>query len=390
MYRKNTGRFEITTAGGEQVKAFVPLPLPPTPEIDLVDLLPQYGKACAALGKLESIAEGLPDSTIFIYSYVRKEAVLSSQIEGIRSTLSNLLCYEINEAQDAPIDDVTEVSNYVTALEHGIDRMKGDFPLSNRLIREMHELLLSTVRGNQKLPGEFRKSQNWIGGTRPGTAKVVPPPSHFVLDCMSDLEKFIHSNNSRLPPLIKAGMVHVQFETIHPFLDGNGRVGRLLILLMLWNDRIVTQPLLYLSLYFKLHRQVYYELLNDVRKRGDWEAWLAFFLEGIETTALSAVDTAQKLIDLFHEDRLTISQSGRKAKSALRLHEAFQECPLFTIKQLQIKTKLGSSVIASGIKVLEDIGVVKEITGKRRDRIFVYTEYLNILDEGTELEQLVH
>ena len=390
MYRKNTGRFEITTAGGEQVKAFVPLPLPPTPEIDLVDLLPQYGKACAALGKLESIAEGLPDLTFFLYSYVRKEAILSSQIEGIRATLSNLLRYEINEEQDAPIDDVTEVSNYVTALEHGINRMKGEFPLSNRLIREMHKLLLSTARGTQKLPGEFRKSQNWIGGTRPGNARFVPPPSHFLLDCMSDLEKFIHSNHSQLPPLIKAGMVHVQFETIHPFLDGNGRVGRLLILLMLWNDRIVTQPLLYLSLYFKLHREIYYELLNDVRKSGDWEAWLAFFLEGIETTALSAFDTAQKLIDLFHEDRLKISQSGRRANSALRLHEAFKECPLSTIKQLQIKTKLGNSVIASGIKVLEDFGVVTEVTGKRRDRIFVYTEYLNILDEGTELEQLVH
>ena len=390
MRRKNTGRFEITTGGGEQVKAFVPLPLPPTPEIDLVDLLPQYGRACTALGKLEGIAERLPDPTIFIYSYVRKEAVLSSQIEGTRSTLSDLLRYEINEAPGAPIDEVTEVSNYVTALEHGINRMEGGFPLSNRLIKEVHELLLSTGRGDQKLPGEFRKSQNWIGGTRPGTARFVPPPSHFVMDCMSDLEKFIHSNNSRLPPLIKAGMVHVQFETIHPFLDGNGRVGRLLIMLMLWNDRIVTQPLLYLSLYFKLHREIYYDLLNEVRKGGDWEAWLAFFLEGIEVTSLSAVDTAQKLIDLFNEDRSKISRSGRKANSALRLHEAFQERPLFSTRELKDKTKLGNSVIASGIKVLEDLGVVSEVTGKRRGKIFVYTEYLNILNEGTEPEQLVH
>ena len=390
MYRKNTGRYEITTGGGEQVKAFVPLPLPPTPEIDLVDLLPQYGRACTALGKLEGIAESLPDPTTFIYLYVRKEAVLSSQIEGIWSTLSDLLRYEINEAPGAHIDDVTEVSNCVTALEHGINRMEGGFPLSNRLIKEMHELLLSTGIGNQKMPGEFRKSQNWIGGTRPGTARFVPPPSHFLPDCMSDLEKFIHSNDSRLPPLIKAGMVHVQFETIHPFLDGNGRVGRMLILLMLWNDRIVTQPLLYLSLYFKLHREVYYDLLNEVRKGGDWEAWLVFFLEGIEATALSAVDTAQNLIDLLSEDRSKIRQSGRKANSALRLHQAFQERPLFTIKELEDKTKLGNSVIASGIKVLEDFGVVSEISGKRRGKIFVYTEYLNILNEGTEPEQLVH
>lgn len=386
MHRKDTGRFEITTAGGEQVRAFVPLPLPPTPEVDLVGLLPQYGSACTALGKLEGIAERLPDPTIFIYSYVRKEAVLSSQIEGTRSTLSDLLSYEINEVPGAPIDEVTEVSNYVIALEYGIERMKEDFPLSNRLIKEVHERLLSTGRGSQKLPGEFRKSQNWIGGTRPGTARFVPPPSNFVLDCMSDLEKFIHSNNSRVPPLIRAGMVHVQFEAIHPFLDGNGRVGRLLIMLMLWNDRILTQPLLYLSLYFKLHREVYYELLNDVRKRGDWEAWLAFFLEGVETTALNAVKTAQNLIDLFTEDRSKISRGGRKANSALRLHEAFQERPLFSIKQLKDKTNLGSNVIASGLKVLEGFGVVSEITGKRRNKIFVYTEYLNILNEGIEPE----
>lgn len=386
MYRKNTGRFEVTSTSGEQVNAYVPMPLPPKPQVDLVHLLPKYGNARAALGKLEGISERLPEPNLFIYSYIRKEAILSSQIEGIRSTLSDLLLYEIKEVSGTTIDDVTEVSNYVSAMRHGINRMEDEFPLSNRLIREMHGYLLASDRGNTKQPGEFRRSQNWLGGMRPGTARFVPPPADFVPECMYELEKFIHSENSVLPPLIRAGMAHVQFETIHPFLDGNGRIGRLLIALMLRNDRVLTKPLLYLSLYFKSHRSVYYDLLNHVRNTGDWEAWLEFFLEGVETTTLDAIAAIQNLVDLFKEDKTRISQAGRRANSTLRLHQAFKKHPVWSIRRLCDDTKLVSSVIASGIDVLEKLGVVSEITGKKRGKIYVYSKYLEILNEGAEVD----
>jgi Fic family protein len=293
MKRNLTGRYETTSVAGETVRAFIPNPLPPDPPLVLqgpIQLLLE--QALLSLGRLDSVSTLLPDRSLFLYAYVRKEAVLSSQIEGTQSSLSDLLLFELEQAPGVPIDDVTEVSNYVAAMEYGLDRLKGGFPVSARLIREIHSKLLAGDRGSSKDPGEFRRSQNWIGGSRPGNAVFVPPPHTVVPNCISDLEQFIHEDPSSLPILIKAALVHVQFETIHPFLDGNGRVGRLLITFLLCHAGILREPLLYLSVYFKQNRDEYYRLLDIIRKEGDWEAWIMFFLEGIARTADSEVATA--------------------------------------------------------------------------------------------------
>ena len=266
------------------------------------------------LGRLDGVSTLLPDEALFLYAYVRKEAVLSSQIEGTQSSLSDLLLFELEEATGVPLDDVREVSNYVAALEHGLPRLRENFPLSNRLIREIHGVLLSSGRGRNKTPGEFRRSQNWIGGSRPGNASFVPPPHTTVPDCMTAFERFLHAKDDGLPVLLRAGLAHLQFETIHPFLDGNGRVGRLLITLLLCHAGLLRQPLLYLSLYFKQHRSDYYDLLNHVRRTGDWEAWLAFFLEGVKQTAEGAVSTAKRLSRMFQDDRKRIQAAGGPAR----------------------------------------------------------------------------
>ena len=293
MKRGVTGRYEMTTAGGEQVRAFVPTPLPPVPSLVFEgDLQRALEAAVLALGRLDGVSTLLPDKSLFLYAYVRKEAVLSSQIEGTQSSLSDLLLFELDEAPGVPLDDVVEVSNYVAALEHGLERLRGGFPLSNRLIREIHQVLLSRGRGSGKDPGEFRRSQNWIGGSRPGNAVFVPPPPSAVPDCMAEVERFLHAEDDGLPILVRAGLAHVQFETIHPFLDGNGRVGRLLITLLLCHAGVLREPLLYLSLHLKQNRATYYEMLDRVRCDGDWEAWLAFFLDGVRLTAAGAVSTA--------------------------------------------------------------------------------------------------
>jgi Fic family protein len=296
-----TGRFEITAVGGERVQAFVPAPLPPQPAIEMDHRRQRLlENALLACGRLDAITALLPDPDLFLYAYVRREAVLSSQIEGTQSSLSDLLLFELEEAPGVPFDDVVEVSNYVAALEHGLARLAEGFPLSNRLIREIHARLLSRGRGAEKQPGEFRTSQNWIGGTRPGNAQFVPPPPQEVEPCMVALERFWH-DPAAPGVLIKAALAHVQFETIHPFLDGNGRVGRLLIALLLHHDGALRQPLLYLSLYFKQNRAEYYRLLDSVRTTGDWEAWLDFFLDGVGETAAGAVDTAHRLLAMFKD-----------------------------------------------------------------------------------------
>ena len=296
MQRGITGRYEVTGIGGEQVKAFVPHPLPPNPPLDLSNGRQRLlERATLALGRLDSITLLLPDPNLFLYAYVRREAVLSSQIEGTQSSLADLLLFELEEAPGVPFDDVVEVSNYVAALEHGMKRLREGFPLSNRLIREMHATLLSRGRGDEKSPGEFRRTQNWIGGTRPGNAHFVPPPPSHVEDGMAALERFIHDAGTPYPALVKAALAHVQFETIHPFLDGNGRIGRLLIAFILHHGGVLSKPLLYLSLYLKQHQAEYYRLLDLVRAEGGWEAWLDFFLEGVENTASNAVQTAQRL-----------------------------------------------------------------------------------------------
>ena len=385
MRRGPSGTPEITARGGETVRAFVPQPLPPVPPPDLsgpLQLLLE--RAHLAIGRLDSVSTLLPDTHLFLYTYVRKEALLSSQIEGTQSSLSELLLFELEQAGGAPLDDVVEVSNYVAALEHGIARLREGFPLSNRLIREIHAKLLAHGRGSEKSPGEFRTSQNWIGGTRPGNAHFVPPPPSQVPDCMRDLELFLHAENDNLPVLVRAALAHVQFETIHPFLDGNGRVGRLLISLLLFSAGRLSQPLLYLSLFFKQHRGEYYRLLDLVRSEGDWEAWIAFFLDGVVKTADGAVETARRLMALFDADRSRVQQAGRKASSALRVHDALKARPVHRLQDVAKSTGLSFPAANAGMKLLIDLQIVREVTGKQRNRVFAYDSYLNLLNEGTE------
>jgi Fic family protein len=370
-------------AGREKVRAFVPAPLPPVPPLAFEGKLHRAIEAAAlALGRLDGVSTLLPDKSLFLYAYVRKEAVLSSQIEGTQSSLSDLLLFELDEAAGVPLDDVVEVSNYVAALEHGLARLRGGFPLSNRLIREIHGVLLSRGRGSAKAPGEFRRSQNWIGGSRPGNAAFVPPPHTAVPGCMGALERFLHAEDDGLPTLIRAGLAHVQFETIHPFLDGNGRVGRLLVTFLLCHAGVLRDPLLYLSLYLKQHRATYYELLDRVRRDGDWEAWLAFFVEGVRVTADGAVSTAQRLAGMFREDRSRIEPKGRRAGSALRVHEALKARPITSMQETRRATGLSFPAVSSAMDLLVELSIARELTGKRRNRLFVYDRYLKTLNEG--------
>jgi cell filamentation protein, protein adenylyltransferase len=383
--RGPTGRYETTATGGETVRAFVPNPLPPVPPLVMEGgLQPVLESALLALGRLDGVSTLLPDKALFLYTYVRKEAVLSSQIEGTQSSLSDLLLFELDEVPGVPLDDVVEVSNYVAALDHGLARLREGFPLSNRLIREIHETLLSRGRGSDKDPGEFRRSQVWIGGTRPGTANFVPPPHAAVPDCMGALELFLHADDDGLPVLIRAGLAHVQFETIHPFLDGNGRLGRLLITFLLCQSGVLRDPLLYLSLYFKQHRSSYYELLDRVRRDGDWEEWLAFFLEGVKQVAEGAVATADRLGDMFRDDRSRIEAAGRRAGSALRVHETLKARPVRSVSSICTNTGLSFPAASSAMDLLVELKIARELTGRRRNRVFVYHRYIEILNEGTE------
>ena len=385
MERGPIGRYEATRTAEDGFDAFVPGPLPPVPPLVLQgDLQRVLEGAHLAVGRLDGVSTLLPDTQLFLYAYVRKEAVLSSQIEGTQSSLSDLLLFELDDAPGVPFDDVVEVSNYVAALEHGLDRLRGGFPLSNRLIREIHGVLLSRGRGSAKDPGGFRRSQNWIGGTRPGNASFVPPPHHVVEDCMAALERFLHDEGDGLPTLVRAGLAHVQFETIHPFLDGNGRVGRLLVTFLLCESGVLREPLLYLSLYLKENRATYYSLLDSVRRTGDWEAWLAFFLEGVRITADGAVATAQRLEQLFREDRERIAATGRRAGSALRVHDALKARPVASLQDVSVRTGLSLPTVGAAMDVLVGLRVARELTGRRRNRVFAYDRYLAILTEGTE------
>ncbi|WP_455296684.1 Fic family protein [Brucella pituitosa] len=377
------GRYVETAVAGEIVRAFVPPPLPPKPQIDVLALLDRLSLAERALGRLDGITMLLPRQELFLYMYVRKEAVLSSQIEGTQSTLTDLLRFE-NQAQTGePIDDIREVSNYVDAMMYGLERLE-ELPLSLRLIREMHARLLQSGRGGTKSPGEFRRSQNWIGGSRPGNALYVPPPVTELDACLDALERFMHEDSSRLPALIKAGLLHVQFETIHPFLDGNGRIGRLLVTLYLCVNGVLRKPLLYLSLYLKTHRADYYRLLQEVRENGNWEAWLDFFLAGVAETANQAFEAATRIVDLFKEDRERITNESDRAGSALRIHDLFQQNPFLTSNQLVQKTGLSAPTVNAALADLEKMGIVEEITGRKRGRVFSYRRYLAILSEGTD------
>jgi Fic family protein len=386
MKRELQGKYVTISTVGEQAQAFVPAPLPPHPPIDWApELRNKFDQALLALGRLDSVSTLLPDTSLFLYMYVRKEAVLSSMIEGTQSSLSDLLLFELNQEPGVPLDDVREVSNYVAALYHGLRLLEEGLPLSLRLFREVHGVLLTRGRGSNQTPGEFRRSQNWIGGTRPGNAAFVPPPAEEVLECMSKLELFLHDQPEPTPVLLKAALAHVQFETIHPFLDGNGRLGRLLITLLLCEQKVLQEPMLYLSLYFKTHRQHYYELLSNVRLTGDWEAWLDFFAEAVIVTATQAVETAQQLLDLSNQDRDKISGIGRAAASTLQVHRALMEHPIATSGWLVEKTGITPATVNKALGHLEQLGIVKELTSQKRNRLFSYAGYVEIMSRNTEL-----
>ena len=386
MKRKLQGRYVTISTAGEKAQAFVPAPLPPRPPIDWTpELRSKFDQAWLSLGRLDSVSTLLPDTSLFLSMYVRKEAVLSSMIEGTQSSLSDLLLFELDQEPGVPLDDVREVSNYVAALDHGLRLLQEGLPLSLRLFREIHGVLLSKGRGSNQAPGEFRRSQNWIGGTRPGNAAFVPPPAEEVLECMGKLELFLHDQPEPTPVLLKAALAHVQFETIHPFLDGNGRLGRLLITLLLCEHKVLREPMLYLSLYFKTHRQYYYELLGNVRLTGDWEAWLDFFAEAVIVTAGQAVETAQQLLELSNRDRDKINGLGRAAASTLQIHRALMEQPIATSSSLVEKTGITPATVNKSLGHLEQLGIVKELTARKRNRLFSYAGYIEIMSRGTEL-----
>lgn len=386
MKRTLQGRYVKVASAGEGFEAFVPAPLPPRPAIDWTpQLRNRYDEALLALGRLDAVTDLLPNAALLLYSFVRKEAVLSSMIEGTQSSLADLMLFELDEQPGVPLEDAREVSCYVAALEHGLKRLRGGFPLSLRLIREIHKVLLGHGRGAKLTPGEFRRSQVWIGGTRPGNAVFVPPPANELDECLKRFELFLNDQPEPTPPLVKAALAHVQFETVHPFLDGNGRVGRLLIALQLAADGLMREPLLFLSLHFKEHRRTYYELLNAVRLSGDWEAWLEFFADAVAASATQAATSAKRLLELSSADERQIEGLGRAAVSALAVHRALQRQPLATAASLGASTGLTPATVNKSLAHLERLGVVEELTRKQRGRVFSYARYAEILNEGMAL-----
>jgi len=393
MSKRTTGRYDRTTVGGEAVDAFVPFALPPAhPPIVIDGALAQRLRAAEqALVRLELAGEMVPSLDWFIYAFVRKEAVLSSQIEGTQATLVDLLNFEAEDDAEenvAPNEDVEEVCNYLDALTYSRTQLADTqgLPLSMRLLNAAHQRLMRGVRGAEKLPGEVRRSQNWIGGTRPGNAAYVPPPPHAVGELLGALEKYVHGDDT-LPPLVRAGLLHVQFETIHPYLDGNGRMGRLLVTLLLEHWRLLTKPLLYLSLFLKRHRQDYYRRLTAVRVDGDWEGWLDFFLDGVATIADEAVASARELFALVSADRNRVLAREGTSVMALRLLEHLPRHPVVTVASVMKLVETTKPTAGRAIESLVSASVLVETTGKKRDRSFLYQGYLDRLRVGTELEE---
>ena len=386
MNRSKLGHHVPTVVDGLELQALVPSELPPEPGLYFEGQLQQSTeRAVLALGRLDAVTTLLPNEALFVYSYVRKEAVLSSQIEGTQSSLSDLLLFELEQAPGVPIDDVTEVSNYVNAMEHGLERIRAGHAISNDLICDVHRILLSSGRGHTKMPGQFRRMQVWVGDWDPREAVLMPPPPTYVTDCMNKFERFLISDDTELTAIVKAAVAHVQFETIHPFSDGNGRVGRLLITLILCKAGVLRQPLLYLSLYLKQNRTEYYSLLTYVRETGDWEKWLAFFFKGIEVTASGAVHTAQRLSRKFQDHAILIqNEAGRKAGSVLRVYEALKNRPIIPLRLAKEFCNLSFKTTSDAMGILADFGIVREITGNRRNRFYLYTDYIEIINEGTE------
>ncbi|MDQ6633835.1 MAG: Fic family protein [Gemmatimonadota bacterium] len=383
--RHRAGRFITQQTGSGGYAAFIPSALPPRPALDMSPPLQRaLERASTALGRLDGITLLLPAPDLFIYMYVRKEAVLSSQIEGTQSSFSDLLLFETGPATGHSSADVVQVSNYLAAMQHGLKRLEGGFPISLRLLREIHGVLVRGTRGGNKTPGEFRTSQNWIGGSRPGNALYVPPPPHEVLPALSALERFIQDDADEFPLLIKAGLAHAQFETIHPFLDGNGRIGRLLITFLLCAGGALSQPLLYLSLYLKRNREAYYASLQRVRTEGDWEGWVLFYLTGVEEVAGQATETARRIMHLFEKDRRSLQRLGRSANTALRVHELMKSRAIATIGDIAHALDVSFPTASAAVGRLSKQGILREITGRQRDQHFAYQQYLNILSEGTE------
>lgn len=372
-------------SGPEGFSAFIPAPLPPAPPVELTPELTRiYEEAVHAVGQLEGVTRTM-DPDRLLYMYVRKEAVLSSQIEGTQSTLSNLLEYENAAAPGTPLGDVQEVSGYVAALYHGLNRIRsGELPLSLRLIREMHGVLMQEGRGSVRNPGEFRRTQNWIGGTRPGNARFVPPPPHEMQAALANLENFLHDAHGHSAPLLKAGLAHVQFETIHPFLDGNGRIGRLLISLVSMTERLLTQPFFYFSLYLKENRADYYDALQRVRTHGDWEGWMHFYLVGVEAVARQSADTSLALRTLFEEDQGRVLKLGRASASTARVYEYLRQRVIISIPRAVKELASTSPTVSGALQRLEQLGIAREITGRSRDRLYAYHQQLHLLDQGTQ------
>jgi Fic family protein len=380
----------VRTLGGEEVSTFVPKALPPRePALEVAGKRAAlFARAEQALARLEVAGEMVPSLDWFIYAFIRKEAVVSSQIEGTQATLVDLFEYEAEKDDRQPLEDVREVCNYLDALKYARGQLaspKG-LPLSMRLLHEAHRRLMRGVRGANKQPGEVRRSQNWIGGTRPGNAAFVPPPPEEVPALLGDLEKYLHVEDV-MAPLVRIGLAHVQFETIHPYLDGNGRIGRLLITLLLEHWKLLKAPLLYLSLFFKRHRAEYYRLLGEVRKSGDWEAWTDFFLEGVATIADEAVDTARDVFALVNADRQRVLAASGASVIAVRLLEQLPVHPVVTIPGIVKLLETTKPTAGKAVQLLESTGVLVETSGKRRDRTFAYKKYLERLRAGTELEE---
>jgi Fic family protein len=383
MTRGLTGSFVPGIAGGLACQAFVPNALPPRPPLQIDGtLLSTVNEALLALGRLDAIGTLLPDAHLFLYSYVRKEAVMSSQIEGTQSSLSDLMMFEMKAQPGVPLDDVREVSCYVNALNLGIQRIREGIPISYRLVSELHDALMTSGRGVNKAPGEFRRNQVWIGGSSADQAVFIPPPPNVVPDCWADLEKFLNDVPEKTDPVVKAALAHVQFETIHPFMDGNGRLGRLLIPLILVRANVLHEPLLYVSVFLKKHRQIYYERLQQVRLTGDWEGWLQFFAEAIRESATGAVEIARRLYLLRENDRQRVIGLGRLSGSALQVMDAFFQKPIINVNGLVERTGLTPATVNKVLGELEGkLSIVEELTGQKRNRVYIYKAYIDTLND---------
>lgn len=388
--KRQTGRYERTAIAGESVDAFVPFPLPPAaPPLEIDDTRrAQIARAEAALSRLSLAGDMVPSLDFFVYAFVRKEAVLSSQIEGTQASLVDVLSFEASGQDRASDADIEEVCNYVDAMNFARSQLTADdgLPLSMRLLNETHARLLRGTRGADKNPGEIRRTQNWIGGRRPGVATFVPPPPHLLAELLSALEHAIHDEDTT-PLIVRAALLHVQFETIHPYLDGNGRIGRLLVSLLLEHWGLLREPLLYLSLFFKRHRSEYYERLGAVRTDGDWEGWVDFFLDGVTTIANEAVDSARSLFTLLTEDRRQLLASESMSIAAMRLFERLPRRPIVSTAAVVAGLGVSKPTAGRAIEALEGVGILVEVTGKRRDRTYAYRNYLDLLRVGTELDE---